>query len=144
MSKVKNFGSIIALTALLGFTTAATAAEYTYCFNDSQYSVVTLMVNLDQGVIVGEASAPDSWSYNAALTGAISGNTVSFAIEYPDNTGLRFYQVALGTMTGTTWGKTTSDPSQGLYDAPHAASLVSVPCDAPAKASNGGANGAAK
>jgi len=146
MINIKKFGSVIALTALLGFSSAVAANNVElqvggkYCFQDTNYPVVTLELGLQSGVVVGEAQY-SLWPYSGAITGNIRGGVLSFAISYPDMTGLRFYEIALGSFTGSTWGAYNNPPG-GLYDSPHSATLVMVPCGLTEE--TGGPTGAAE
>lgn len=129
MFDVKKFGSVIALTTLLGIS-SATAGETlpqgfgTFCFQDPSYPVTTLQLEVSHAVLFGEAQY-SGWENNGAITGSTNEGVLRFAIAYPTS-GLRFYEVAIGSWAGRTWGVTT--PPAGFYDTPHFTVLKKVPC----------------
>ena len=99
--------------------------ECDYCIKDVAFTP-KLCININNdGVVTGQAILAGSSSFPAALTGRYysSASTLVFAIDYYDNTGLRFYQLNTSNFTALTWG--VSSGTGEFYDNPHSTTFVS-------------------
>jgi hypothetical protein len=93
---------------------------WSYCYQDTNYPVTQLQLNIEGNIIRGQAVAPGYSGFPAPITGYIYGGKALFAINYLGD-GMRFYQVSMLTGAGTTWGIYNSG---AYYDSPHSAQIV--------------------
>lgn len=80
----------------------ACSGEWDHCYKDTSFTP-ELQLNIEAGIIRGQAVLPDNPAFPAPITGKIYNNKALFAINYLGD-GLRFYQVNMFTGAGTTWG----------------------------------------
>jgi len=139
---MKRIGDVVFAMVMFCFLIGVgSASAATLCFKDTQYSSNLLINVVNGGVLVGydNISSPGS-----PLTGIVSNGTAFFSIAYTNNRGLRFYQIDVTTLTGTTWGASSITPGT-LYDNPHSATMVTCIADsAPAADSGAAANSGAE
>ncbi len=114
---------------------------WAFCLKDTSF-VDELWMNLEFGRLLrGQALFPGMpQAYPAPLTGQYdpAANEATFSVDYLNESGLRFYRIDAGTMTGETWG--IRDVDSTYYDPPHGATLV--PCTTESSQSAGGETGA--
>ena len=117
------------------FLIGAGSASAAVCFKDTQYTP-KMSFTVSSCVLIGtsDVSSPPS-----ALTGVVDNGTAYFSVAYNGSAGgLRFYQVNVSSLTGTTWGVLTLSAPGTFYDTPHSAVFVSCVADGPAADSGSG------
>lgn len=123
----------IGLTVLL---LGGSAHAWSLCFKDTQYTP-ELQLDLEGDIIRGQAVLPGIPAF-AALTGAVQGGHAVFVLAYENSTGVRGYDISVGSLTGITWG--IINGTSEYYDTPHSATIVSCALAAPSSTSDSGAN----
>lgn len=120
----------------------AVGPAWAMCFKDVLY-LAEYRMNLEYSsrLLRGQALYP-SPSFPAPITGQFdpAANEATFSVDYLNETGLRFYRINVGTMSGESWGILDSDSS--YYDGPRSATLTT--CSPDSVGSESGESGAAK
>jgi len=137
MKKISFF--IICFSVIFAFS-ASSVSAWDYCFKDTNYLPELQMRPEFGNTIHGQAILPTSPSFPAAITGKFIGGHLFFSIDYFGDTGLRFYQIQVPSLTGETWG-VYSDSGE-FYDPPHGAQLI--PCSASSSDDSTNGTGAAE
>jgi hypothetical protein len=113
-----------------------------FCLKDVLYATEYWMSLESVRLIRGQALLASTPGFPAPITGQYDpvANEATFSVDYLDQTGLRFYRVNAGTLTGESWG--ILDSNSSYYDPPRSATLV--PCGPTSSESAQGETGAMK
>lgn len=125
-----EYRSTIVMSGVIGVDPNS---PWDYCFQDTAYTP-ELQMSLDGDKVRGQAIQTDSIHFPASITGKYylpskGVNWVLFSIDYMENSGMRFYQLDLNSMTAETWGVDTITGE--LYHGPEIHTFT--PCNATSK-----------
>ena len=100
---------------------------WNFCFKDVAFTPALWMSLEWDRLLRGQAILATSPSFPAPITGQFdpAAGEATFSVDYLNETGLRFYRIDVGTLTGETWGIRDADSS--YYDNRHPATLVPCP-----------------